>query len=78
MDESLIKRTLTAQEKNITLAAAALERAQLRYTTGNITFNDLRIAQLNLLVAKNNLNQAKINLVKLYYTTARLAGGLLG
>jgi outer membrane protein len=78
LDESLIKRTLTAQEKNITLAAAALERAQLRYTTGNITFNDLRIAQLNLLVAKNNLNQAKINLVKLYYTTARLAGGLLG
>lgn len=78
LDESLIKRTLTAQEKNITLAAAALERAQLRYTTGNITFNDLRIAQLNLLVAKNSLNQAKINLVKLYYTTARLAGGLLG
>jgi outer membrane protein TolC len=78
LDEALLKLTLAAQEANIGLAEAALKRAQLSYNAGNITFNDLRIAQLNLLVAKNNHNQAKINLVKLYYTTAQLSGGLLG
>jgi outer membrane protein TolC len=77
LDIELMSQTITAQAQNIELAKTALERAQLSYSNGTITFNDLRIAQLNILLAQNNLNQAKINLVKVYYTTARLAGGLL-
>ncbi|MDA8886714.1 TolC family protein [Bacteroidia bacterium] len=78
LDEEFLTQTLTFQEKNLEVANAALQRARLLYSSGNITFNDLRIAQLNVLVAKNSLNQSKINLVKLFYNRARLAGGLLG
>lgn len=77
LDISLLTKTIDTQEKTVMLAKTALERAQLSYNAGTITFNDLRIAQLSVLVAQNNLNQAKINLVKVYYTAARLAGGLL-
>ena len=77
LDSKQITRTLQAQEENITLAALALQRAQSSYRNGQISFNDLRVAQLNVLVAKNSANQAKINLVKLYYTVSRLGGGLL-
>ena len=77
LDSKQITRTLQAQEENITLAELALQRAQSSYRNGQISFNDLRVAQLNVLVAKNSANQAKINLVKLYYTVSRLSGGLL-
>ncbi len=77
LDSKLITSTLDAQQDNVRLAQAALERAQNSYTNGQVSFNDLRQAQLSLLVAKNNVNQAKINLVKLYYTVSRLGGGLL-
>lgn len=77
LDSKLIASTLDAQQDNVRLAQAALERAQNSYTNGQVSFNDLRQAQLSLLVAKNNVNQAKINLVKLYYTVSRLGGGLL-
>lgn len=77
LDSKLITSTLEVQEENVRLAELALERAQSSYSNGQISFNDLRIAQLNVLVAKNNTNQAKINLVKLYYTVSRLGGGLL-
>lgn len=77
LDSKLITSTLDAQQDNVRLAQAALERAQNSYTNGQVSFNDLRQAQLSLFVAKNNINQAKINLVKLYYTVSRLGGGLL-
>ena len=77
LDSKLITSTLQAQEENVRLAQLALERAQSSYINGQISFNDLRVAQLNVLIAKNNTNQAKINLVKLYYTVSRLGGGLL-
>jgi outer membrane protein TolC len=77
LDSKLITRTLKAQEENVTLAELALQRAQSNYSNGQVSFNDLRVAQLNVLIAKNSVNQAKINLVKLYYTVSRLGGGLL-
>lgn len=77
LDSELITNTLLAQEENVRLAQLALDRAQTSYSNGQISFNDLRVAQLNVLLAKNNTNQAKINLVKLYYTVSRLSGGLL-
>jgi len=77
LDSKLITRTLKAQEENVTLAELALQRAQASYSNGQVSFNDLRVAQLSVLIAKNNVNQAKINLVKLYYTVSRLGGGLL-
>jgi outer membrane protein TolC len=77
LDSKLITRTLKAQEENVTLAELALQRAQSNYSNGQVSYNDLRVAQLNVLIAKNSVNQAKINLVKLYYTVSRLGGGLL-
>ena len=77
LDSKLITRTLKAQEENVTLAELALQRAQSTYSNGQVSYNDLRVAQLNVLIAKNSVNQAKINLVKLYYTVSRLGGGLL-
>jgi outer membrane protein TolC len=77
LDSKLITSTLLAQEENVRLADLALQRAQSSYNNGQISFNDLRVAQLNVLLAKNNTNQAKVNLVKLYYTVSRLSGGLL-
>lgn len=77
LDSKLITRTLKAQEENVILAELALQRAQTNYSNGQVSFNDLRVAQLNVLIAKNSVNQAKINLVKLYYTVSRLGGGLL-
>lgn len=77
LDSKLLTNTLYAQRGNVRLAEAGLERAQISYSNGQISFNDLRQSQLSLLVAKNNVTQAKINLVKLYYTVSKLGGGLL-
>ncbi|MFT4827189.1 MAG: outer membrane protein [Paracoccaceae bacterium] len=77
LDSRLITLTLKAQEENVALTQLALQRAQANYNNGQISFNDLRVAQLSVLIAKNSVNQAKINLVKLYYTVSRLGGGLL-
>jgi outer membrane protein TolC len=76
-DSRLIISTLKTQQTNIELAELALERAKKNYANGQISYNDIRLAQVNVLIAKNNANQAKINLVKLYYSLSRLGGGLL-
>ena len=77
LDYALLVQTLQTQEENVALAERTLSRAQASYANGQISFNDLRMAQLNLLVAKNAINQAKMNLVRIQYTTAKLSGGLL-
>ena len=76
-DNELLLKNLELQEENIALASTALERAQQSYNNGQISYNDLRAAQLNLFIAQNSLVQAKINVVKLYYTISRISGGLL-
>jgi outer membrane protein len=78
LDSKLITRSLLIEQTNVELAEMALSRAKESYANGQISYNDIRLAQLNLLVAKNNANQAKINLVKLYYSLSRISGGLLG
>lgn len=75
-DNELLLKNLELQEY-IVLASTALERAQQIYNNGQISYNDLRAAQLNLFIAQNSLVQAKINVVKLYYTISRISGGLL-
>ncbi len=76
LDESLLKSNIATLNQNVHLADAALKRAQLSYDAGQISANDLRQAQLNLLLSKNQLNQANMNLIRLYYALSRLVGSL--
>ena len=76
LDESLLKSNIATLNQNVRLADAALKRAQLSYDAGQISANDLRFAQLNLLLTKNQLNQANMNLIRLYYALSRLVGSL--
>ncbi|MBT8326862.1 MAG: TolC family protein [Bacteroidia bacterium] len=77
LDKELLNATIGAQQANLSLAELALERAKLAYNNGQISFNDLRMAQLQVLLSKNSLNQSNINLIRLYYAVNRLSGGLI-
>ena len=76
-DSKLLSLSISTQQENVNLASQALKQAQANYNNGQISFNDLRVAQLNLLVAQNRLNEVRIDYVRLYYTVSRLSGGLL-
>lgn len=76
LDEALIKARIQSQAQNVELASLALERAQLSYNSGQISANDLRIAQMNVAQSKNLLNQANFDLIRLYYSVNRLSGEL--
>lgn len=77
LDKDLLNATIASQQINLSLSERALERARLSYNNGQISFNDLRLAQLQVLLAKNSLNQSNINLIRLYYAVNRLSGGLI-
>jgi len=77
IDLELLQANILALESNISLAELALKRATLSYNEGLITYNDLRIVQLNVLAAKNRRNEATISLVRLFYGINRLSGELL-
>jgi outer membrane protein len=77
IDLELLQANILALESNISLAELALKRAALSYNEGLITYNDLRIVQLNVLAAKNRRNEATISLVRLFYGINRLSGELI-
>lgn len=76
LDEILLKRSLESLNARFELAKVALERGEFAYNSGQITYNDLRILQLNLLNIQNAINLNRINLIKLRYSVLRLSGDL--
>lgn len=77
LDMGVVNASIKSQSQNVALASLALERAQISYKAGQISTNDLRLAQLNLMMAKNNLNDAVMSKIRLKYNISRLTGKLI-
>ncbi len=65
------------EEKNIILNKENLEYAKKYFVAGILSSNEYRRAQINLLLVKNNLNNARYNLVLSEMEVLRLTGNLI-
>ena len=63
--------------KNILLNKENLEYAKKYFVAGILSSNEYRRAQINLLLVKNNLNNARYNLVLSEMEVLRLTGNLI-
>lgn len=77
LDEIFLKSNINTYSISLGISEKALKRAQEAYEMGQINYADLRAAQSNVLQAKSVLNQAQINLIRLYFQLSRLSGELL-
>jgi len=71
------KQILLMEEKNVILNEENLNYVKKDYDAGILSSNELRSAQINLLLVKNNLNNARYNLVLSELEVLRLTGNLI-
>ena len=65
------------EEKNILINQKNLEYAKRDFDAGILSSNEYRRAQINLLLVKNNLNNARYNFVLSEMEVLRLSGNLI-
>tara|TARA_B100000497_G_C7633064_1_gene380513 strand:- start:2 stop:1315 length:1314 start_codon:yes stop_codon:yes gene_type:complete len=65
------------EEKNILINQKNLEYAKRDFDAGILSSNEYRSAQINLLLVKNNLNNARYNFVLSEMEVLRLSGNLI-
>ena len=76
-DQRILEAQITTLTQSVSVAVRALARAKEAYASGQIRFNDLRVAQVNVLQSESALVSARMNLLRLRYSVLRLSGDLL-
>ncbi len=76
-DQRVLQEQIITLTRSVEVAKRALSRSNEAYKLGQIKFNDLRVAQVNLLQAESSLVSAQMNLLRLRYSVKRLTGELL-
>ena len=76
-DQRILEAQITTLTQPVSVAVRALARAKEAYASGQIRFNDLRVAQVNVLQSESALVSARMNLLRLRYSVLRLSVDLL-